>query len=113
MRARRVDSNHKDIIQALRALGCSVADTSRLGQGFPDAVVSRHGITALVEIKDGSKPPSARKLTPAEEQFRANWQGVYRVVESVPDAIDLVSDLAHEARTCSSPQNSPTSTNGS
>lgn len=93
MRARRVDSNHKLIVTALRQLGCSVADTSRLGEGFADVVVAKAGQTALVEIKDGAKCPSARKLTPAEQQFMDGWKGIYRIVENVNDAIELVKLL--------------------
>lgn len=85
-RAARVDRNHSEIIGAFRAMGFSVADTSRLGGGFPDTVISKHGRTALVEIKDGKKVPSARQLTADEIKFRNEWKGRYEVVESVDDA---------------------------
>lgn len=72
MRAARVDDNQQAIVDHLRSIGWRVHITSRLGGGFPDLAVTRDGFTALVEIKDGSKPPSARKLTQAEVLF---WQG--------------------------------------
>jgi Holliday junction resolvase len=94
-RRARTDGNHREIVAALRALGCSVADTSRLGDGFPDLVVAMNKkSTVLVEIKDGAKPPSARQLTEAEREFRDAWKGCYRVVESVDDALDLARELA-------------------
>ena len=82
-RARRVDANHGEVIKAFRKLGFSVADTSRLGGGFPDAVISRQNKTAVVEIKDGSKVPSARLLTKPELEFMKEWKGIYLLVESL------------------------------
>ena len=88
-RARRVDANQSSIIAAARALGCSVWDTSSLGLGGPDLVL---GVATkfgrknyLIEVKDGAKPPSARKLTTDERKFRDSWRGQYAVVESVED----------------------------
>ena len=80
--ARRIDDNQPEIVAAFRACGWYVRDTSRLGEGFPDLVVYRpqNGIV-LVEIKDGTKPPSARRLTPDESEFARNCPVavVYRV----------------------------------
>jgi hypothetical protein len=42
-----------------------------------------------MEIKDGAKVPSARKLTPAEAEFAAVWRGHYVVAESAEDALAL------------------------
>lgn len=84
-RAARVDANHSEVIDAFRAFGFSVVDTSRLGEGCPDCFVSRSGLTATVEIKDGKKPPSARKLTKPEQEFKDTWRGKYFIVLSVDD----------------------------
>ena len=86
MRARRVDANHARIVKAFRQMGCNVLDLSRVGQGCPDLLIAKHGINVLVEIKDGSKPPSARKLTPDEQQFHADWKGRVATVLDVEDA---------------------------
>jgi hypothetical protein len=86
-RAARTDANHGEIIKTFRNMGFSVADTSRLGDGFPDCVIARNGLTAMVEIKDGTKPPSERELTPKEIIFRDKWRGDYYVVESEQDAL--------------------------
>jgi hypothetical protein len=62
---RRIDANQPEIVKAFRQLGCEVAITSNLGHGFPDLIVGKpkRQKVVLVEVKDGSKPPSARKLT--------------------------------------------------
>ena len=88
-RAARVDGNHAEVIAAFRKLGFSVADTSKLGAGFPDCVVARFKRTAVVEIKDGSKVPSARRLTVPECIFKDGWLGTYLIVESIKDVTDI------------------------
>ena len=90
MRARRVDQNQMQIVRALQKVGCIVADTSKAGEGFPDLVVGRNGENYLMEVKDGSKPPSARKLTKAQEKFHAEWRGQIAVVETVEQALQVV-----------------------
>jgi len=88
-RAARKDANHNAIQDVFVRLGWSVADTSQLGSGFPDLVAAKHGETVLVEIKDGSKPPSHRKLTEDELAFKGRWQGWYAEVASENDVYAL------------------------
>ena len=90
--ARRVDGNHAEIKRALRAVGCDVFDASRFGGSFPDLVVGRNNRSMLLEVKDGSKPPSARKPSEGQESFAANWRGHYALVTSVEEAIDAVEE---------------------
>lgn len=92
-RAARKDANHNAIQAVFVRLGWSVADTSALGNGFPDLVAAKHGRTVLVEVKDGTKPPSARKLTPDETAFAGSWQGWYSVVTSEDDVLRLHNRL--------------------
>ena len=94
MRARRVDANQKEIVKALIAIGCAVADTSRAGEGFPDLVVGYRGINYMMEVKDGKQTASNRKLTPAQVKFHADWKGQIVVVESVEQAINAVSGFS-------------------
>ena len=54
-----------------------------------DIVVAKNGINVLVEIKDGNKPPSARKLTPDEQKFHDEWKGLIRIVETFDDVVAL------------------------
>jgi len=92
-RKARVDANQKDIRDAFLAMGCSVADTSRLGEGFPDLVVGCSGVNLLIEVKDGDKPPSARKLTESEEKFMNGWLGQYTIIETEDQVIELVNSV--------------------
>lgn len=74
MRARRTDSNHSALMADLRKAGFRVRDTSAVGQGFPDLVIFRPDCgVLLVEVKDGDKPPSRRKLTAAELEFARDF----------------------------------------
>lgn len=85
-----VDSNQKEVVAAFRGYGCSVKHVHMV-KGFVDIVVGYQGVTHLVEIKDGSKPPSARKLTPDEQDFWDHWHGELPViVESVDDVDRLI-----------------------
>jgi Holliday junction resolvase len=69
--AKRVDSNHAEIVKKFRELGASVFDSSGIGRGFPDILVGFNGNTALVEIKSGEK----KKFTDAQLKFIAEWKG--------------------------------------
>lgn len=90
MKAARTDSNQAEIVAALRRAGASVAITSSLGGGFPDLVAGLNGKTYLLEVKDGTKPPSKRRLTPAESRFHASWLGHVCVVETEDEALAAV-----------------------
>ena len=92
-KAAKVDGNHSVIVDALRTVGFSVRSTAAIGQGFPDVVCGYGGRTFLVEIKDGSKPPSARNLTPDQVKFRDSWKGDYTVLESVEDVRDFHEEV--------------------
>lgn len=83
----RTDSNQRAIVKALRDAGASVFSLANMGKGCPDLLVSRRKVTMLLEVKDGSLPPSKRKLTPDEMYFHNTWPGLIFVVESVEEAI--------------------------
>ena len=87
--AARVDANQNEIVSAFRKFGCSVLPLHAIGHGCPDILVSKHK-TALVEIKDGKKPPSARALTKDQEKFHAEWKGQIFVVKDLGDVIATV-----------------------
>lgn len=89
----RVDDNQEAIVKKFRGAGYSVAITSSLGNGFPDLVVGKHGVNILVEVKDGSKSPSKRKLTDDEYTFHQTWRGAACVIESEEDVEELDSWL--------------------
>lgn len=85
-RAAKVDANHSRIVATLRAAGISVYDTSAVGRGFPDLVCGYGGRTYVVEVKDGAKYASQRRLTGPQEVFRASWLGCYKVLETEEQA---------------------------
>lgn len=91
-RAAKKDDNHKRIERLFRTCGWSTWDTSPLKKAV-DLVVGRCGITIVVEIKDGSKPKSQRKLTEGEEEFKNKWLGEYRLVEFDRDVIDITNEF--------------------
>ena len=88
------DRNHAEIAEALRRAGCSVYDSSRFGGGFPDLTVGRYidgkPVTFLREVKDGSLPPSHRKLNDREKAWHAMHKGHVAVVLSVEEALAAV-----------------------
>ena len=86
--AKRVDSNHSLVVKTLRELGCSVFDTSSIGRGFPDLVVSK-GATALVEVKRDATAP----YTKSQLEFLKNWQGTVSRIHDIEGVINLVKTL--------------------
>lgn len=92
MRAARVDANQPEIVKAFRDLGWSVLIISQL-KNCCDIVVAKEGCTLLVEIKDGSKPPSKQKLTDGESKFLSTWKGEWHIVKSIDDVVKINSEL--------------------
>lgn len=88
---KRTDANHKDIIDAVRKIpSVSVFSTHMVGKGFPDIVIGYKGINYLVEIKDGAKTKSQKKLTEDEMRFHQSWFGQIIVCECVKDVLKLL-----------------------
>ena len=93
-RRSKIDSNQPAIVKVLRDLGVSVLHTHTLGQGAPDIIVGMGEYGAhLVEIKDGTLPPSKRRLTPDEAAFHQNWHGTVHIIESEAQAIEFVNAI--------------------
>ena len=86
--AKKVDRNHAEIRQAFRDCGCLVHDTSAVGRGFPDLVVSIRGKLAMVEVKFGKG-----KLNPIQDQFHKIWSEHVYIVNSVDEAIKLIGGI--------------------
>lgn len=89
-RAARIDENQREIVAALRAAGATVEPLHFVGRGFPDILVGYCGRNYLIEIKDGRKPPSRRRLTPDEQAWHERWRGQVAVAESVDDALEII-----------------------
>lgn len=88
-RAARRDDNEQDIIASLRMAGAYVKVVN--DEGAYDLLVWYNGHTLLLEVKDGKKPPSARRLTDAEQKFHNEWPGDNLfIVTDVRGALDLL-----------------------
>ncbi len=95
---KRVDSNQREIVNAFRDRGLSVLVMSNLGHGAPDIAVGTNGMTFLFEIKDGSRPLSAQRLTPLELKFFNEWHGHIEIINSIDDVnkfIDRIKNKFH------------------
>jgi len=67
----RVDTNHKEIVAALRQAGATVVSLAAMKHGCPDLLVGYEGETLLMEIKKDAKA----KFTPDQLEFMAKWKG--------------------------------------
>lgn len=92
-RAKRTDANQKKIVGTLRKCGATVGLLHMVGGGMPDAVVGYFGVNELVEIKDGSKPLSAQKLTTAQIEFHQMWKGKITILRNEDDCIALINKM--------------------
>lgn len=88
-RAARVDDNHHEIVKAFRCAGASVKPVHTV-KGFVDLIVGINGRNLLIEVKDGSKAQSRRKLTECEQAFHDSWKGKIFIVESVDDVAKIL-----------------------
>lgn len=89
-RAAKVDANQPAIVRALVAVGATVQSLATVGDGCPDLLVGRHGENYLLEIKDGAKPPSKRRLTEREQQWHDKWRGKVSTVKNEDEALRAI-----------------------
>lgn len=92
--AAKVDKNQPEIVKALRKMGAIVLQTHQLKNAF-DILVGFRGTLFMVEIKDGSLPPSGKKLSKGETQCKDNFESVgvkYWIIESVDDAVNMLNN---------------------
>ena len=88
---RRVDANQNQIIHTFIALGASVLNLSRVGEGCPDILIGYKGKhSILCEIKANEK----KLYTEPQIKFMQNWRGgaICRI-DSVDAAIRLIKML--------------------
>jgi len=97
-RARNVDANQAAVVEAFRTAGASVLHLHAVGKGCPDLLVGIGKRDALVEVKDGKKPPSARALNELQVAFQRTWRGrPVTVITSERQAFDFARELLREA----------------
>ena len=89
-RASRTDANQAEIAKALREHGCSVLSIATIGDGCPDLLCGYQGRNYLLEVKDGSKPPSRRKVNDNQVEWHRTWRGQVAVVRCAGAALEAV-----------------------
>lgn len=88
-RAAKVDSNHAEIVEALRKIGASVQSLAPVGNGCPDVLVALRGAMFLLEIKHGKGKPNED-----QRRWHIEWRAPVHVVYGVEDALRAVGVLA-------------------
>lgn len=90
--ASKIDTNQPAIVRTFRQLGARVQVLSQVGHGFPDLLILFRGRLALVEVKDGEKSASRRKLTPDEQSWHEEWADApLFVIASIDEAAELLN----------------------
>ena len=86
-RAAKIDRNQPEIVDALRACGCEVESLAAVGHGVADLLVFHRPSRRLmlVEVKDGARRPSERRLTADQVEWHTRWP--VRLVVSVDEAL--------------------------
>jgi len=90
----RIDANQPLLVDLFQRAGAMVQSLAAMGNGVPDLLVGYNGTLVLVEVKDGSKPPSARKLTPDERKWHERWAGYpVHVISNHEEALALLRQM--------------------
>lgn len=97
-RAARTDQNQAEIVSALRDAGMTVQPLHAVGGGCPDLLVGYAGKNILIEVKDGNKPPSKRKLTPDQVEWHDAWRGQVAIANNIDEALAIAGFLGFSAR---------------
>lgn len=86
--AKTRDDNESDIVDALRAAGCSVVRLDRPC----DLVVGRAHRNYLMEIKLplGPQGGDPSRMTDGQEEFERTWRGQFAVVRTIREAFTVV-----------------------
>jgi hypothetical protein len=102
-RAAKIDRNQPEIVDALRRAGASVVHLHQVGGGCPDILAGiprccqRCGLESdynyLIEIKDGERIPSERRLSADEQTFFDNWRGQVEIATSIEEALRIVGKI--------------------
>lgn len=87
-RAAKVDANHGEIVDALRAVGASVQSLAQIGNGCPDVLVGFRGSMFLLEIKHGKGKPNED-----QRRWHIEWRAPVHVVYSARDALYAIGVL--------------------
>ena len=93
-RAAKVDQNQDQVVSALRSAGAKVQSLAAVGKGVPDLLCQYKGTFYLIEVKDGRKPPSQRRLTDDQVKWHEEWKSAFLgVVESPDEALRFIGAI--------------------
>ena len=93
-RKHKVDAIHYEALDWFLRVGFSAADTSKLGDGYPDIALGCSGVDIGVELKTDDAP-----FTPAQTKAHAAWRGHPRVVlRSMAEVKEWGLRTLHELR---------------
>jgi Holliday junction resolvase len=93
-RAAKIDANQEAVVIALRAAGAQVQSLAAVGKGVPDLLCQYEGTFYLIEVKDGQKPPSQRKLTDDQVKWHSEWKSAFLgVVENPEQALKFIGAI--------------------
>lgn len=92
-RAARVDANQDAVAKALRKIGAVVTPIHMVGKGVSDLLVSYRQRWLVLEVKDGSLPPSRRTLTPDERRWIGEQRAPVFIVNSPLEAVDVAQRI--------------------
>lgn len=93
-RIAKVDTNQAEIVAAMRRVGYSVCDLSRVGGGVPDLLIAGvdrttgRSVNLLMECKTATG-----NLNALQRAWHAEWRGPLVVVRSVDEALKAVGVL--------------------
>ncbi len=91
-RANKVDGNQTQIVEALRAAGCSVQSLADVGNGCPDILVGTRGQCIALELKQPGE-----RLTPKQKKWHALWLGNAHIAYSAAEALAIVEHYRKRA----------------
>jgi hypothetical protein len=85
-RAAKVDGNHPEIVEGLRAMGLYVQSLAAVGDGCPDLLIGAgEHRNVLLEVKVPGK-----QLNAIQKVWHRDYTGTAHVVWSLADAIEVI-----------------------
>jgi len=83
----RADDNQRELVDFMRAVGCSVLILSQVGNGCPDLLVGWKGQNYLFEVKT-----ETGRLSDRQKDFKECWRGKPPVViRNIEDVVEWLN----------------------
>ena len=82
--AAKIDANQPEIVDALRALGCSVQSLASVGDGCPDLLIGVANVWFLIEVK-----MPGELLNPRQKRWHAEAMGRTHLARTVDEALTI------------------------